>query len=462
MKLPRWLCVCTVATALASTSCTNIKDLEWVPGDADAQALDSKVVSDAPASDRDSARADSSSTVSDTSSSTDSDDATDTVDCQVSGPERCDGKDNDCDGETDEIPFEAKSVAVAGGHSCALAMDGSLFCWGNNNSGALGLGDTDSRTTPRRVGGDKTYRSVAVGPEFTCAISEQRKVFCWGRDFHGEVGNGMPKSQVNSPKPVDFGMKSVQGDALATGTNAACLLSKSGELYCWGADLRDLGMYGKVKGELLKPKLYSDSNTYDSLAVGGTFACGVDGQGKTHCWGNNGSGQLGIDSSSSTPTTSPQTVKTSASFATVAAGGAHACALTEVGDMYCWGRNKSGQLGDGTNKSKNKPVRVQATGTYETIDVGVDHTCAIDDEGEAFCWGENMNGQLGIGQTGLPEKTPVSLGRNDRYEDIAAGRKHSCAVRKDGTVVCWGRGSEGQLGNDSVKDKLEPTPIACP
>lgn len=155
----------------------------------------------------------------------------------------------------------------------------------------------------------------------------------------------------------------------------------------------------------------------------------------------------------------------------VAVGHWHSCALTEAGEVWCWGLNDAGQLGDGTTQNRLAPVRVDTStpgfraNNIVAITAAFYHTCALNSVGRAFCWGGNFSGQLGDGtvQTRLVP-TPVDTGtpgfgvRN--IAAISAGDLHSCALTTQGRAFCWGGNASGQLGDDSNQFSLVPVPVS--
>jgi len=229
-------------------------------------------------------------------------------------------------------------------------------------------------------------------------------------------------------------------------------------------------------------KLWGRDDATKSHSGGGmsNHGCAVV-SGGVKCWGGNGVGQLGNNSTTDSP--AAVDVKNNAGTANlsgivaVGLGGGHTCALTTVGGVKCWGSNQYGQLGDGstagsgTNKSL-LPVDVTGlTSGVSSIAVGGYHTCALV-SGGVKCWGTNGNGQigdaataggLGVGWGSTPvviiRTTPsdvAGLGSGSGVTAIAAGNDHSCALMSNTQVKCWGWNSTGRLGNGSLSNTVSP------
>lgn len=194
------------------------------------------------------------------------------------------------------------------------------------------------------------------------------------------------------------------------------------------------------------------------LAAGWNFTCAITGEGVVMCWGNNSDGQLG--DGSRTARTKPVEVKNlSVRAVAVTAGAGHACILTEEQGVKCWGRNKKGELGDGTSQRSGEPMDVSGlTGGVVAIAAGDDHTCAVTALGALQCWGDNTYGQLGDGTTET-RNTPVSVPGLSGVTAVAAGTAHTCAQTAAGEVMCWGRNDQGQLGMETESES-RPEPEA--
>ena len=191
------------------------------------------------------------------------------------------------------------------------------------------------------------------------------------------------------------------------------------------------------------------------IAAGGSHACELTG-GAVRCWGYNGDGEVG-DNSTVTRLAPVTVAGLAAGVVALAAGGYHTCALTGGGAVKCWGRNREGQLGDGTQARRLVPAVVAGLEAGVTaIAAGGFHTCALISNGAVSCWGHNRHGQLGTG-TATDRAAPTEvLGLGADVQAIAAGADHTCAVTSGGALKCWGYNYYGQLGDNTNSARLTP------
>ena len=196
------------------------------------------------------------------------------------------------------------------------------------------------------------------------------------------------------------------------------------------------------------------------LAAGGRHSCALTLAGRAHCWGANERGQLG-DGGPALSRAIPVAVTGVLSFAALTGGFAHSCAVTRLGDVYCWGSNTRGQLGDATTTRRNAPVRIAGPGAYAAVAAGFAHTCALTTDGVVRCWGDNAQGQAGAGPR-EPQPVPSSVRVGSAVVQVAAGGQHSCAVTDAGRLVCWGSNADGQLGGPPGPGSPTPQPVSLP
>jgi alpha-tubulin suppressor-like RCC1 family protein len=175
-------------------------------------------------------------------------------------------------------------------------------------------------------------------------------------------------------------------------------------------------------------------------------------------WGQNSQGAVGDGSTTdrNAPAAQPAT-----NWSTVDGGGGHSCAVGFDGLAYCWGSNDEHQLGDLTTTNRPSPTLVLGGLTgYSTIDAGGDHTCATRTDGTLWCWGRDVEGQMGDGSRGLDTLTPGQVA-GTTWRSVAAGESHTCATRTDGTLWCWGENLEGQVGDGTSGNyRASPTQVA--
>jgi alpha-tubulin suppressor-like RCC1 family protein len=238
-------------------------------------------------------------------------------------------------------------------------------------------------------------------------------------------------------------------DALSAGTSHTCAMV-AGEARCWGAN--DKGQLGRAGPASYVPVQPSGlTGTVSAIAAGWTHTCAI-ADGEVWCWGDDTYGQLGDGSSgaaSSGPT--PRQVASLAGVVAIAAGSGHTCAATAT-QLFCWGRNDFGQVGDGTNIGpKLAPTAVPGVSGQSVIGLGELHTCALTSSGLS-CWGANGAGQLGNG-TIAPSNTPSQVSLSASF--LGVGANHSCAGDNSGALSCWGANSQGQVDN-SMQDRLSP------
>lgn len=197
-----------------------------------------------------------------------------------------------------------------------------------------------------------------------------------------------------------------------------------------------------------------------AIAAGVAHACAIGADNVTRCWGDNSTGQLG--NGTIQPDSIPVTVGGNLVFTQVVAGDGHSCGLTAAGQAWCWGDNTAGELGNGTTTASHTPTQVAGGLIFTQIAASVAHTCALDGAGAAWCWGNGGNGRLGDGFSTFSRVTPNAVAGGFTFTRISAGAAHTCGVRTDGVVLCWGNNANGRLGDGTTTQRLLPTPVTMP
>lgn len=230
------------------------------------------------------------------------------------------------------------------------------------------------------------------------------------------------------------------------GGNHSCSIMKDSKLYCWGANNRGQLGIGSTTTQN-SPNLVDGSTQYQFVASGDEHTCGVTDQSQIKCWGYQSSGRLGNGSTRNSNVTSPEIIDVGVLYAYVSTGNTHSCGITIFGELKCWGDNASGQLGDGSTRTRSRPVVIDAGTSYKKVVTGLDFTCGLTLGGDIKCWGENSSRQLGDGST-TDRREPVSIGSGNSFKNIhtSSGNTFACAIDRSDKMYCWGDGSSFQLG----------------
>ena len=359
------------------------------------------------------------------------------------------------------------SSISSGGYSTCAITNNSATCWGAGNLGQLGIGIQANSNVPMSVLStgslqDKLFTQIDVGQNHVCALASGA-VFCWGYNQWGQLGNN---SRNNSSTPVAVTATGVLAGKVATsistGGSHTCAVA-SGAAYCWGnngsGELGDGSRAISLVPVTVDSTLVKTGSTYE-VTVGMNHSCALTA-GAANCWGSNGNGQLGNNAfdSSNTPTSvTTKGVLDGKSITDIASGTQHTCVVAN-GAAYCWGNGDYGALGNGDARSYSNPVAVSVSGvmsgkTVTSIATGLRHTCAIA-SGDIYCWGNNDQGQLG-NSSNITSYVPVSVTKSGALSGktvtaILAGNYHTCAIAS-GSVFCWGYNESGQIGVDVAKD----------
>ncbi|MEO8201513.1 MAG: Ig-like domain-containing protein [Gemmatimonadota bacterium] len=344
--------------------------------------------------------------------------------------------------------------ALDGGyaHTCSLTSTGGAYCWGLNLEGELGSGAFSTYSAvPVLVSGTSSFSGLYPGGKHTCALAQDGSAWCWGGNALGQLGRG-DNLDSDVPAPVMGGLTFT---AMTGGYSHACGLVASGAAYCWGSNSQgELG--DGTTNPRNAPVLVSGNRIFVTLSARGSHTCGITANGTTVCWGRNSDGELGDGTTSNRST--PVAVIGGQSFTSITTGAAHTCALTAAGTAYCWGDNSQAELGDGSMTNHSAPTAVTGGLTFQSIRARGTHTCAISGGGVAYCWGRNAAGQLGDGTT-TDRTAPVAVQGGLTFTDVSSGANFSCGVTNSALLYCWGDNSSGQLGDGTFVNRSTPVKV---
>jgi len=324
---------------------------------------------------------------------------------------------------------EAVEMTGNGGHhTCMLLSNGSLSCWGEDWNGQIGHGHYGGWwDTPHEYVSLGTNAAVTIvtGIHHSCAIADDETLWCWGQNSNGQLGTGDLERRT-SPTQIQLppGRSPVSVNAAFDTT---CVILDNGSGMCWG--LNNDGSLGdgtyNDRNEPTPITVLPENRSLVALALGPRHTCGILDDGSVSCWGgNNDYGVFGDGSTNNS--TYPRTAQLPAgrTAISISAGLGHTCAILDNSSGMCWGWNEFGQLGDGTTNNSTAPIFVSmphGAGLAE-ISAGMRHTCGVAINGSVYCWGAHGEGALGLGP-GVDSDVPA-------YVDLGTGR-HALLGERD-------------------------------
>jgi uncharacterized repeat protein (TIGR01451 family) len=405
-------------------------------------------------------------------------------------------------------PLAFRAFTTGAQHSCAVLADGRLKCWGANSVGQLGQGNTSTRgdsagemgsnLAATDLGTGRHPVAISAGSLSTCAILDNDTLKCWGLNSNGNLGLGTASGnrgdgadEMGDDLPaIDLGPGRTPV-AVSAGNAATCAILDNGTLKCWGAnnggvlglgDTNDRGDAPNEMGNNLPAVDLGPGRTATVVANPRSHVCAILDTGALKCWGFGQNGRLGYgdtttrgdgpnEMGANLPTVDLGAGRTATAVAT---GNAHTCVVLDNGGVKCWGANDVGQLGRGNTSAVGfipnqmgdnlTPIDLGPGRTATAVTAGNSHSCALLDNGSVKCWGQGSDGQLGNGSTNVigdgPNEMganlpPVDLGGGHTAIAVSAGNNHTCAVLDDASVRCWGNNVSGELGVGDTADRGE-------
>ena len=354
----------------------------------------------------------------------------------------------------------AVETAVAGGsHTLAVGADGSLWAWGNNAFGQLGNGvpgTANNRRIPTRIGAAGNWTAVSAAGSHTLAIGTDGSLWAWGLNAWGELGIPGGNRSIPTRVGADTGWASV-----AAGINFSAAVGAGGTLWTWGSNSNgQLGDGGSTPRNT-PARIGTDAGAgWVSVSAGMWHGVALGTDGSLWAWGANLWGQVGEGDgveSLRNPVTRIRTEGT-ATWVAVSAGSSHNVAICSEGFLWAWGDNRQGQLGLGHSTATGIPARIETDYgiTWVSATAGDNFAMAVSRDGRLWGWGVNRHGQLGPAAN-VP--TPAQIGDATNWVYVSAGVGHTVAVREDGSVWAWGENFSGQLGDGTSDMRNAPVRV---
>ena len=331
----------------------------------------------------------------------------------------------------------------------------ALWVFGNPAAGALGTNDiTPDRYTPvTTFAGGTTWKQVSAGKRATLAIKTDGTLWGWGGNGTFEQRLGINFDAARSTPVTTFAggnnwkQVSTSGKGRSTGA-----IKTDGTLWTWGSN--EGGELGNNNGGGQTPvTTFAGGTSWKQISVGGadnSHMAAIKTDGSLWIWGTNDNAKLGINQGNVNRNTPVTTFIGGTDWKQVSCGEQHTAAIKTDGSLWTWGLGTSGQLGNFANTTRSTPVTTFAGGnTWKSVSAGQNHTAAIKTDGSLWTWGSGSDGRLGTNGYGASSTPVTTFAGGTNWKQVSCGTQHTVAIKTDGTLWGWGRGANGQLGNDS-------------
>lgn len=330
----------------------------------------------------------------------------------------------------------------------------------------------------------RSFKQVFSNPGTSCAQDYENNLYCWGNGKGGERGDGTWTQYTSSMSKVQLpnGVTMVGdvsfadfSDPMISRITTPCVAGSDGHVYCWGnGGYGQLGAgsnnYDPITFGVNTPSkvLLPDEDKFKQVVGGFRFHCALSQSGNIYCWGNNEHGQLGVGNipTQFSPQHVNQTNLLGLNFVHMYANAGTVCAVTDTGQVYCWGDSTHGQAGLGFNAtSVITPRKVLLPDSVRIVDVRInkDVVCFLSDHQKIYCSGMNNYGQLGLGNpTTASINIPASSQTISNLTKLIAKKDGFCAIiATDKTTYCWGYGGNGTNGNNSLSNSFAPVKVVA-
>lgn len=344
------------------------------------------------------------------------------------------------------------TTVIPGDHMCGLAVDGAAWCWGDLATisappTAASLGGSRFPALPS--GGAKQYSSLSTNGDTACGIATDGITYCWAL-----IGNKAFGMSVANNDPIPFGTD-LRFTAIRMGGGSACGLTSDGTLYCWGNN--SAGQLGDgTKLSRTEPAPVTGGMRFTAFTINSFLGCGIAVSGDTYCWGLADANGIVSGPNASL---APVKLQTTPKFVELRAQSTHICGRTSGGEVFCWGNNSVGQLGDGTTTSHSTPLPIAGGYRFANLAGTSETSCGLTQEGRAICWGYNEFGTVGDGTFGQARPRPAPVAGDLRFASLAGADARMCG-QSNGVFYCWGANHRGTMGINRMWSVSEPTRLA--
>ncbi len=353
------------------------------------------------------------------------------------------------------------SLLVIAYQNCADVRVASTGLGSSGSNGSGGDTGSSSFNSLNKYFSSKTTHVCAGDPT-------SRTVRCWGRNSRGQLGNGTQTSTATPPQLFTFNSTTTIQNLLQViaGNDFTCVLIQNGEVHCSGR-LCDgtLNCSDHIRAVRISQSGGTALAALKSIAADNYNTCGIWSDDSVKCWGRDYSSTISSTFSPTSPHITPITRNSQPLLAKqITGGGDHFCAIALDDTLYCWGQNTYGNRGDGTtttpflaSATQSRISASQILQNVQAVRAGDRHTCAYT-QNQLYCWGGNNFGQVGDGSiTQRNFATAITLPPNSNVTDFSLGYYHTC-LSTENNIYCWGGNDFGQLGTTGASQVTTPGP----
>ncbi len=354
------------------------------------------------------------------------------------------------------LQLSAQCVQSAGaGASCTFVIkaDGTLWAWGRNNYGQLGIGNVVNTPAKTQVGTASNWQSIEGGQFHTAAIKADGSLWTWGFNASGQLGLN---NTANKTIPTQVSSGNIWS-SVAAGYDHTVAITNDGSMYAWG--LNDHGQLGDGSGSnRIAPRFIGTG--WKSVSAGDNVTIAVKTDGTLWGWGEGSQ----VGNGTAADKYSPVQLGTDTNWKSVSRGVSHTLAVKTDGTLWAWGTNGRGQLGNGTTSGSSVPAQVGTGTNWESAKAGFFFSIGRKTDGTIWSWGQGTYHQLGLGAGTANVLVPTQIGTENDWHAISVGTSSlfGGAIKNDGSLWAWGYNNYSQLGDGLTVQLQVPTLISCP